>query len=81
MRWVCLRFKVFYHLASYCPKNDIVFERWRTGNAGDDFVDANMRELLLTRWMSKRGRQNVAGYLVKDLLSAGFMAQRGSKHN
>jgi len=41
------------------------FERWRTGRTGDAFVDANMRELLLTGWMSNRGRQNVASFLTK----------------
>ncbi len=31
------------------------------------FVDANMRELALTGFMSNRGRQNVASFLTKDL--------------
>ncbi|HBH23917.1 MAG: DASH family cryptochrome [Desulfofustis sp. PB-SRB1] len=44
-----------------------VFEKWRTGNTGDDFVDANMKELQLTGFMSNRGRQNVASYLAHDL--------------
>ncbi len=43
------------------------FEAWRTGNTGVDFIDANMKELLLTGFMSNRGRQNVASYLTKDL--------------
>ncbi len=47
--------------------NDRIFEAWRTGNTGHPFVDANMRELLLTGFMSNRGRQNVASFLVKDL--------------
>ena len=34
---------------------------------GVPFVDANMRELKHTGWMSNRGRQNVASFLVKDL--------------
>ena len=34
---------------------------------GVPFVDANMRELRLTGWMSNRGRQNVASFLTKDL--------------
>jgi deoxyribodipyrimidine photo-lyase len=42
-----------------------VFEAWRTGRTGNDFVDANMRELLHTGWMSNRGRQNVASWLTK----------------
>jgi deoxyribodipyrimidine photo-lyase len=43
------------------------FERWRQGQTGQPFIDANMRELLLTGWMSNRGRQNVASYLVHQL--------------
>lgn len=43
------------------------FERWKQGTTGVNFVDANMRELLLTGFMSNRGRQNVASYLVRDL--------------
>ena len=43
------------------------FERWATGTTGDRFVDANMRELLRTGFMSNRGRQNVASYLVHQL--------------
>lgn len=31
------------------------------------FVDANMRELAMTGFMSNRGRQNVASFLTKDL--------------
>ena len=34
---------------------------------GVPFVDANMRELKHTGWMSNRGRQNVASFLVKDI--------------
>lgn len=41
--------------------------KWMTGTTGDDFVDANMRELLHTGFMSNRGRQNVASYLVHRL--------------
>ncbi len=43
------------------------FEKWRRGETGVDFVDANMRELWHTGFMSNRGRQNVASYLTKDL--------------
>lgn len=43
------------------------FEAWCDGFTGDDFVDANMIELKQTGWMSNRGRQNVASYLVHDL--------------
>ncbi len=44
-----------------------LFSSWTLGETGEQFVDANMRELLLTGWMSNRGRQNVASYLAKTL--------------
>lgn len=43
------------------------FNRWGEGLTGTPFIDANMRELVQTGFMSNRGRQNVASYLVKDL--------------
>ncbi len=43
------------------------FERWANGETGVPFIDANMRELNQTGFMSNRGRQNVASFLVKDL--------------
>ncbi|MBL8002285.1 MAG: DASH family cryptochrome [Flavobacteriales bacterium] len=43
------------------------FEAWCSGRTGQPFIDANMRELAATGWMSNRGRQNVASYLVHDL--------------
>merc|ERR1712056_52945 len=42
-------------------------EKWKTGHTGDQLVDANMRALLATGFMSNRGRQNVASYLIFDL--------------
>lgn len=48
-------------------KDKELFEKWSKGETGVPFVDANMRELLHTGWMSNRGRQNVASFLVKDL--------------
>jgi deoxyribodipyrimidine photo-lyase len=44
-----------------------LFERWRSGTTGYPLVDANMRELHLTGFMSNRGRQNVASFLTKNL--------------
>jgi deoxyribodipyrimidine photo-lyase len=44
-----------------------VFEDWAAGRTGNAFVDANMRELAATGFMSNRGRQNVASYLIHDL--------------
>ncbi len=43
------------------------FEAWKNGETGVPFVDANMKELLHTGFMSNRGRQNVASFLVRDL--------------
>ncbi len=43
------------------------FNKWKSGSTGIDFIDANMKELKLTGFMSNRGRQNVASYLVNDL--------------
>jgi deoxyribodipyrimidine photo-lyase len=44
-----------------------IFEKWRLGETGVPLIDANMKELLATGFMSNRGRQNVASFLVKDL--------------
>lgn len=43
------------------------FDRWRDGTTGFPLVDANMRELAATGFMSNRGRQNVASFLTKNL--------------
>ncbi len=44
-----------------------LFEKWMNGVTGVPFIDANMRELNVSGFMSNRGRQNVASFLVKDL--------------
>lgn len=44
-----------------------LFEKWKNGETGNEFVDANMRELNTTGFMSNRGRQNVASFLCNDL--------------
>lgn len=41
------------------------FERWCRGRTGFPFVDACMRELAATGYMSNRGRQNVANFFSK----------------
>jgi deoxyribodipyrimidine photo-lyase len=43
------------------------FKLWQEGNTGYPLVDANMRELAQTGFMSNRGRQNVASFLTKNL--------------
>ena len=42
-------------------------EAWRMGRTGVPWVDASMRELLHTGYMSNRGRQNVASFLCHEL--------------
>ncbi len=41
-----------------------LFTNWAAGQTGIPFVDANMRELNATGFMSNRGRQNVASLLL-----------------
>jgi deoxyribodipyrimidine photo-lyase len=43
------------------------FRRWADAETGVPFVDANMRELNRTGYMSNRGRQNVASFLADAL--------------
>jgi deoxyribodipyrimidine photo-lyase len=48
-------------------KDRSLFQKWVKGETGIPFIDANMQELAATGFMSNRGRQNVASFLVKDL--------------
>lgn len=57
--------------------NPTVLQSWIDGQTGDDFVDANMIELKETGFMSNRGRQNVASYLVNNL---GINWQAGAEY-
>lgn len=43
------------------------FKAWAAGLTGIPFIDANMRELNQTGFMSNRGRQLVASFLTNDL--------------
>ena len=47
--------------------SDEEFQRWCQGRTGFPFVDACMRELAATGYMSNRGRQNVSSFLCKVL--------------
>jgi deoxyribodipyrimidine photo-lyase len=49
------------------PQADAAFRQWCEGRTGDRLVDACMRELAATGWMSNRGRQNAASFLIHDL--------------
>ena len=44
-----------------------LFRIWSEGRTGFPMIDANMIELNKTGFMSNRGRQNVASFLVNDL--------------
>jgi len=73
-KFVCQKYgdRVFYLsgiLNKHLPWSQDMdkFRAWADGRTGVPFVDANMRELKYTGWMSNRGRQNVASFLVKDL--------------
>lgn len=47
--------------------NETLFQKWVDAKTGIPFIDANMNELNATGFMSNRGRQNVASFLVKDM--------------
>ncbi|MGB2476020.1 MAG: DASH family cryptochrome [Flavobacteriaceae bacterium] len=47
--------------------NPQVLKAWIDGQTKEPFVNANMKELSTTGWMSNRGRQNVASYFAKNL--------------
>ncbi len=50
------------------PRHDeAAFERWRAGQTGNAWIDAGMRELAATGYLSNRMRQNVASHLIHDL--------------
>jgi deoxyribodipyrimidine photo-lyase len=49
------------------PNNKQGFSRWCEGRTGEPLVDAGMRELAATGWLSNRMRQVVASYLIYDL--------------
>jgi len=48
-------------------KNLDKFNQWCQGKTSEVFINANINELNQTGWMSNRGRQNVASFLVHQL--------------
>ena len=46
-------------------ENDL-YTKWKDGKTGIPFIDANMRELLATGFMSNKGRQVVSSFLIYD---------------
>lgn len=53
--------------APLVKSDPVQFERWCAGKTGEPFVDAGMRELVKTGYLSNRMRQIVASYLIYDL--------------
>jgi deoxyribodipyrimidine photo-lyase len=53
--------------ASAIPHSKVNFERWCQGNTGQQLIDAGMRELKASGYLSNRMRQIVASFLVNDL--------------
>ncbi|GAA0873113.1 DASH family cryptochrome [Gangjinia marincola] len=47
--------------------NTTYFKRWCEGQTGIPFIDAHMRQLNHTGFMSNRGRVNCSSYLIHDL--------------
>ncbi|GAX72844.1 hypothetical protein CEUSTIGMA_g299.t1 [Chlamydomonas eustigma] len=43
------------------------FFKWAQASTGFPYVDASMKELIHTGWISNRGRQNAASFLAKSL--------------
>lgn len=56
-----------YEMHKKWSHDKTLFMKWANGETGIPFIDANMRELKETGFMSNRGRQNVGSFLVKDL--------------
>lgn len=60
----------FGHSADYRLSDEgqqRVFDLWKNGRTGDALVDAAMRELAATGYMSNRARQNAASYFIHEL--------------
>jgi len=50
-----------------CVPDEGRLQAWRDGMTGVPLIDAAMRELAATGYLSNRARQNAASFLVKDL--------------
>ncbi|OAY77056.1 Cryptochrome DASH, chloroplastic/mitochondrial [Ananas comosus] len=54
-------------IVSNWSQDRALFEAWRDGRTGYPIIDANMKELSTTGFMSNRGRQIVCSFLVRDM--------------
>ncbi|CAK8998824.1 Cryptochrome DASH (Protein CRY-DASH) (zCRY-DASH) [Durusdinium trenchii] len=59
--------KGVFWLSEHDPASSERLQAWKDGRTGIPWVDGHMRELLSTGFMSNRGRQNVASFLVHNL--------------
>ncbi len=73
-KYVSLKFgDRIFHQSGILGKNYVwnhskeALDSWIEGRTAEPFVNANMKELAATGWMSNRGRQNVASYWAKEL--------------
>ncbi|WP_373479383.1 DASH family cryptochrome [Geminocystis sp.] len=73
-RFIAVKYgnKIFYksglqNISLPWQENWSIFETWCERQTGYPLIDANMRELKTTGFMSNRGRQNVASFLTKNL--------------
>lgn len=74
-KWLSLKYgaRLFQHSGTHgrslvnTKLNEKLFKKWMNAETGVPFVDANMLEIRNTGFMSNRGRQNVASFLVNDL--------------
>ncbi|XP_075109682.1 cryptochrome DASH, chloroplastic/mitochondrial isoform X1 [Nicotiana tabacum] len=48
-------------------QDQTMFDAWRRGQTGYPLIDANMKELATTGFMSNRGRQIVCSFLIRDM--------------
>ena len=54
------------HPVEVTNSQPVFFKNWCMGNTGADIVDAAMRELKTTGWLSNRARQLVASHLIYE---------------
>ncbi|KAF0904155.1 hypothetical protein E2562_032537 [Oryza meyeriana var. granulata] len=55
------------NIVSKWSQDQALFESWRDGRTGYPLIDANMKELSASGFMSNRGRQIVCSFLVRDM--------------
>ncbi len=63
--------QLFDHEGAVClernEKASDFWQAWCAAETGLPFIDANLKELMATGYLSNRGRQNLASFLVHDL--------------